>query len=244
MARALGGKVELWTRRLVLDVDSVDQALSILSSDERRRADSFRIATARNRFIGRHAHLREVLAVYLDDEPGIIPLVSRLNEPPRLDVPSDLRLSLSSSDDVSVVAIAHERAVGVDIERLDREVDMNAVAAAVFSPRECQAIKSVFSLERQALFFRIWTRKEAFVKALGVGFQRDFKSFDVVHDIAAGPDGTKAVVDDHQANDDSTYWLVQDIAGLPDFALACCAEGSDWTFELKRDQPEAYSFAS
>lgn len=237
MGRALGQKVELWTRRRLLNADSADQALSILSSDERRRANSFRNATARNRFIGRHAHLREVLAVYLDDEPANIPLISRLNEPPRLDVPSALRLSLSSSDDVSVVAIAQGRSVGVDIERLDREVDMSAVAATVFSHRERQAMKSVHSLKRQALFFQIWARKEAFVKALGAGFQRDFKSFDVVSDIATASDETKTVVHDHEANDDRTYWLVQDVAGPSDFALACCAEGSNWSFELKCDQP-------
>ena len=238
MQKALDGNVDIWTRRLVLDVDPVDQDLSILSVDERRRASRFRIATARNRFVGRHIHLREALAEYLDQVPASIPLMSRLNEPPRLDIQSDLRFSLSSSDDISVVAITRERAVGVDVEKLDLEVDINAVASTAFSHRECQAINAVCSLERRALFFRIWTRKEAFVKALGVGFGRDLKSFDVVPGNTAALGANNAIVDDHHETlDNGAHWLVQDITGVAGFALACCSEGSDWTVDLKRDQP-------
>jgi 4'-phosphopantetheinyl transferase len=236
MGLAAERTVELWTRRLALDVEPAEHDLSVLSTDERRRADGFQIAAARHRFVGRHVHLRQVLARYLDMPPASVPLLARLNEPPQLTVPSALRLSLSSSAGVSVAAIAWNRPVGVDVEHLDRDVDISAVAATVFSKQERQAVNRASASERQALFFRIWTRKEAFVKALGVGFMRDLKSFDVIRPALPERAATKAIINDQEAKDDGGRWLVQDVAGPSDFALACCAEGDDWTIVLKEDQ--------
>lgn len=236
MGLAAERTVELWTRRLALDAEPTEHDLSVLNADERRRADGFQVASSRNRFVGRHVHLRQVLARYLDMPSASVPLLARLNEPPQLTVPSALRLSLSSSADVSAAAIAWNRPVGVDVEHLARDVDISAVAATVFAKRECQAINMASAPERQALFFRIWTRKEAFVKALGIGFMRDLRSFDVIRPALPERAETKALINDEEAKDDGVRWLVQDVAGPSDFALACCAEGDDWTIVLKEDQ--------
>jgi len=78
-------------------------------------------------------------------------------------------------------------------------------------------------------FFRIWVRKEAFVKAIGLGLAVDLSSFDVLPLDFGGGAKDHALVVDHRGSDEAVRWLLRDIPAPPGFALACCAEGADWS---------------
>lgn len=231
-------EVHLWSRRLDLDAGPSERDLARLGPDERARAEGFRRSIDRHRFIGRHLHLRDVLAIYLGVAPDRVPLAAPLHEPPRLtsgEAASDLRFSLSGSADRSAIAIAWHRPVGVDIERIDPSVDTMSVARTLFSRGECAALDAASPDRRRALFFRIWARKEAFVKALGLGFGRDLESFDVLASDDGAAVSDQALVVDRDADLNDPRWLVTDVSGPSGFSRACCAEGDDWSIVLKED---------
>jgi len=227
-----GAEVHLWLRKLELGAAPADAAVSVLGPDERARAERFRRDDDRRRFILRHAHLRDVLARYLKTSPADVPLEAKLHQPPRLDagdLSAALRFSLSSSGDHSAVALAWRRPVGVDIEQIADDVEISAVAKAVFSQRERQALEAAPEFRRRAIFFRIWTRKEAYVKARGTGLTRDLGAFDVMRADGSSADQDQAPVVDRESESGGPPWVVRDVHGHSEFALACCAKGDDWT---------------
>lgn len=231
-------EVHLWQRGLDLRSEPPDRQTAWLNPDEKQRADNFRREADRRRFILRHGHLREILALYLNTRPDHVNLDARLHQPPGLaagDLAADLRFSLSGSRDQSVVALAWRRRVGVDIEAIDKDIDVDAVANNTFSRQECQALHAAPAIRRRAIFFQIWTRKEAFLKALEIGLMRNLKSFCVL-----GPDPktmaeSETMVADREAGPDDARWLVRDVHGPSAFALACCAEGNDWSIVRHED---------
>ncbi|MGI9420747.1 MAG: 4'-phosphopantetheinyl transferase family protein [Geminicoccaceae bacterium] len=236
---AAGSEVHLWLRRLALDAEPSANERASLDADERERAGHFLRDIDRRRFIRRHLHLREVLARYLHVASDGVPLETKLHRPPRLlgdHEANDLRFSLSSSGDRSAVALAWRRPIGVDIERIDPEAANDTVARTVFSLREREAMTATPDGEWQTLFFRIWARKEAFVKAQGTGLARDLMSFDVVQPDRRRRGGGEALVTDRQAEAGEPPWLVRDVHGPPDFALACCAKGDDWSIVCHEDE--------
>lgn len=224
-----------------------------LSSEEKSRANSFRHACDRHRFILRHTFLRAVLARYLNLLPEQVCFTSKVHEKPILIESrhgSDLHFSLSSSDDRVVIALAWRRRVGVDIERVRADLDIHGIAASVFSNVERKALQAATTGIQKNLFFKIWTRKEAFVKALGAGLQYDLKSFDVMQrsdGTEQGPEHFPGKRSQHRAssvrsenaldalivNDRSDQrrgqWLISDSRCCSGFASACCAQGSDWS---------------
>ena len=238
-ALAARSEVHLWLRRLALDAEPSASERASLGADERARAGHFLRDVDRRRFIRRHFHLREVLARYLHVAPAAVPLQATLHRPPRLlgvHEADDLRFSLSSSGDRSAVAVACRRPVGVDVERIDPDAANNMVARTVFSLCEREALAAAPDGEWQTLFFRIWARKEAFVKAKGTGLARDLMSFDVVQPDRRRGGNSQALVTDRQAEAGEPPWLVRDVVGPPDFALACCAKGDDWSIVYHEDE--------
>ena len=89
---------------------------------------------------------------------------------PQLAGRRDIDFSISHSDELALIAVARGRRVGADVERVRPRTDVLAIARGSLSVRERQAIESLETDEaRRAEFFRCWTRKEAYLKGLGVG---------------------------------------------------------------------------
>ncbi len=250
-----GSEVHLWSRRLDLQTPLRDDELGCLGPDEMLRANKFRFADNRLRFVRRHRHLREVLARYFGTSPALVPLAAPLHQPPRLTwnetvanetvaagLAASLQISLSSSADRSAVAVARDRPIGVDVELLDtgygnREAEVQAVAETAFTPAEHAVLETASGDEWWVVFFRIWARKEAFVKALGVGFGRDLMSFDVMTPDHRGASASETRVIDRVADSAAAGYWVRDVPAPPGFVLACCSTGTDWTIVSKENDP-------
>lgn len=114
--------------------------------------------------------LRRVLAAYLGGAPGEIELTEGEHGKPRLAAePARLAFNLSHSGDLALVAVARDREVGVDVERVKPERDLVAVAERALAPGEAAAVRAAAEPERARLFYGLWTRHEARLKCLGVG---------------------------------------------------------------------------
>lgn len=152
----------------------------ILSADERERANRFRFVQDKNRFIISRAMLRLHLAAYLDTDPHEIVFDHEVHGKPYIPGTS-LRFNLSHSGDAAAMAFTQDLDVGIDVESFKRRLnDPEALARRFFSEPEFQAYMS--AADRELTFFRIWTRKEAFIKATGEGMQRQLSSFVVSAD--------------------------------------------------------------
>ena len=154
----------------------------LLSQAERSRAARFRFERERRRFIVARATLRELLAERLDVPPESIEFVYAREGKPALAerfARSGWRFNLSHCGELAVYAFSRAREVGVDVEAVHAIAEADAIAARVFSRREHQAYRAAAASERPLAFFRGWTRKEAFVKALGGGLSMPLAELDV-----------------------------------------------------------------
>jgi 4'-phosphopantetheinyl transferase len=144
-----------------------------LSPSERERASKFRRERDRHTFIARRVLLREILSRYAGADPAAIEFVRSEFGKPRVKG-AELHFSASHSSGLALIAVSRTREIGVDVERIDPAFDREGVARHFFCGGEIGAAAG--SVEE---FFRIWTRKEAYVKAIGVGFSVAPESFDL-----------------------------------------------------------------
>jgi len=171
----LPGAVHLWR----IDADLEDRPLQIcrqlLSPQEQQRADRLRFAVHQRRFIASRGALRRILGQYLNCPPdqlafdygdqGKPVLVPGIN-------PLDLQFNLSHSEALTLVAIAPQHPVGVDLECRRSMNNLSALTRRFFSPAEFDAIQGCPAAEQELLFFRYWTAKEALLKAMGQGLSQ------------------------------------------------------------------------
>lgn len=148
--------------------------LALLSEAERERHARFRFAEDREIFLVAHALNRVHLARALGCEPAALSFQVSERGRPELAGPEAareprLRFNLSHTHGLVASALALEHDVGIDVERLDRNVELLAVGSRVFSARELEALHALPSEAQRARFFSLWTLKEAYVKAIGKG---------------------------------------------------------------------------
>jgi 4'-phosphopantetheinyl transferase len=193
---------EVVVARLDPDPEETRSLESLLSDAERQRAGRFRFAGHRRRFIVARARLREFLGARLGVQAERVALTYGENGKPRL-ANGELQFSVSHCDDVALFAFSKEVEVGVDVEAIRPVREADAIAAQFFTERERETYAALSPRERILGFLRLWTRKEAFVKALGAGFSVPVERFD----LSAAPRG----------------WRLQSFFPLPGFiaALAC-----------------------
>lgn len=172
--------VHLWHARFDWLADRYTAFEDMLAAEERLRAARYMAETVRLRFVLARGMLRQVLAGYMDIIPNALRLAYSLRGKPFIPG-SDLRFNLSHADGMIVLAISSGFEVGVDVERVRLMPEMATVARDNFSLYEQASLWSLPQVDQLPAFFRIWTRKEAVVKALGDGFA-SFGQFDVNHD--------------------------------------------------------------
>lgn len=166
-----------WTDLDAAGVEAAAGLLGLLDDLERARADRFRFQRDRRRFIVRRGLLRILLADRLGSSPEAIRFARNTYGKPMLHE-SDVRFSASHSHGVALYAVTRGVELGCDIERRDERIDIDDTAHSLFAPGEIAMLKIAQPGQRRAEFFRCWTRKEAYVKALGLGLSCPLASFD------------------------------------------------------------------
>jgi 4'-phosphopantetheinyl transferase len=174
--------VHVWAASLQVPDDTLHRLAKMLAPAEHRRADAFHFDLDRNRFMAGRGMLRTLLGRYLHAQPGTIWLEYGPNGKPLLAgqfAGNGLHFNLTHCDDLALLAVSRGRVVGVDVERI-RVLDGTQEMAACFcSPRENAQFLSLPSVEKDAAFFRLWTRKEAWLKATGKGVGQSLEKVEV-----------------------------------------------------------------
>lgn len=183
------GQVHLWRAVLDLPPAVAAELAGSLSAEEHERAGQLRGATVASRYRCARGWLRHLLGRYLDSDAGSIVLRGGTNGKPRLHPESWLRFNVSHSDGLVVVAVARDREVGVDIERIRADIDVGAVARRFLTVRQRGELASLADGARTQAFFALWTRNEAYLKGLGVGLDGGD------HEVDAAPGWSVAAFD-------------------------------------------------
>jgi len=176
------GDVHVWCVFLKRTAAELDALLPTLSPEEQARANRFHFERDKNRFIASHGALRAILGRYLDVAPAQLAFTQGQQGKPALAAAfgaSRLQFNLSHSGDMALCAVAYDRAIGVDVEQIRAVVDATQIARRFFSAGENEAFAAVPDAEKPQAFFNCWTRKEAYIKAIGEGLSCPLDAFDV-----------------------------------------------------------------
>jgi 4'-phosphopantetheinyl transferase len=172
--------VQIWYRQPESMTDAaVNAAAATLSADECARRDRFHFANDRRDYIVAHDLLRRSLSIYAHIIPNRWQFLAGAHGKPFISAPAQiLRFNLSRTRGLVACAVTRDMHVGIDVERMDRAVEVDLLAARYFSDSEIAALERAAG---NARFFELWTMKEAFIKAVGVGLSQPLNtvSFDL-----------------------------------------------------------------
>jgi len=224
------GEVHIWQAGLDLAQIEIEAFYRTLSEDEIQRANRYRFECDRRRFVARRGFLRQLLSIYIAILPSDFRLIENRYGKPFLAQQdfeaTGLHFNLAHSNDLALFAFARRRSVGVDLEQLRDDFDPMALAEGFFSTREKAIMRSLDEKDRRTGFFLGWTRKEAFIKALGKGLSVPLDQFDV--NLTPGePPRLLARRDEPQP---CLEWTLVDIDPGPGYLASLAVEG---------DQPDA-----
>lgn len=204
-----------------LELDALAAALLVyrgtLTDDERARADRFVFERDRVRFTAGRAQLREHLGAWLGIAPPEVPIAVEGNGKPFVRGREDLLFNLSHSEGQGLLALARRthgprERLGVDLEAKRPLRDLSGLARHVFSSRERAQLDATPAEGRPEVFYEVWTKKEAVIKALGDGVAYGLGRFSVPLL------GEPLVFED--PDEDPDEWMVEALSAGPGFAAA------------------------
>jgi 4'-phosphopantetheinyl transferase len=174
------GSVDCWK----IAVDDIDAAalaflFALLSSGERDRAGRFQRAEDRHSFTAAHGTLRLLLAPMLGTEPDALTFAANAYGKPGLVPRRAIEFNMSHSGGIVLIALAQHIPIGVDVEVQRPMPERAAIVRRYFHPGEAADFAAVPPADAEAAFFRCWSRKEAVVKALGLGMSLDLHRYRV-----------------------------------------------------------------
>jgi 4'-phosphopantetheinyl transferase len=220
-------EVHVWRVPLDWSPARLRKFRAVLSADEQEKADRFHFALDRMRHVVGRGVLRTILArctevsaeqLCFNYNPSGKPhLTNGSNEAPP-------QFNLSHSGELILIALTIGRAVGVDVERLRTDIEVERIAASFFSPNERLALRSVPVHLRFDAFFDCWTRKEAYIKAVGHGLSLPLDQFDV----SFVPGQEPALLATRPDPDEARRWSIQALDVGPDYRAAVAVEGAGW----------------
>jgi 4'-phosphopantetheinyl transferase len=226
-------EVHVWWANLGRPAEEVRELETLLSEDERRRADGFYFEKDREHYIVSRGTLRSIIGLYLDSSPARLRFSCNDFGKPFLaeELGRDgLSFNLSHSQGLALYGLTRGRKIGVDVEYVRPDVNVAGIAANFFSPREVAALNSLPPCDRRRAFFTCWARKEAYIKARGEGVSLPLDSFTV----SLKPGEPAALLDVAGDPLETARWQFHDLAPAPDYAAAVAAEGHDWRLTARQ----------
>jgi len=212
------GEVHIWSALPAVHQLDLDPA-AFLSPDEKKRMERFRFGTDRNNFLFCRSMLRMLLASYLGTSPAELCFAYSAHGKPSLSVPADnLQFNLSHSHGAVLFGFTRGRRIGVDVEHVRRDLNVEEIATRFFSTAEQIEIEQ--SSDKYQAFFHCWTRKEAFVKARGEGLSCPLDSFDVL----VAPEAEEVSLTTRPDPAEAWRWQLWSLNSIPGYAAAVAVE--------------------
>jgi len=225
-------KDEIIIWRIHLDYDRFDliNLSKTLSPDEKLRSDKFYFEKDRSRYVISHGILRELLSFYTGITPKEINFyVNDFGKPYLLPDRStdDIRFNISHSNQGTILAFSKEREIGVDLEFMKLDFPSVEIVDRFFSKKEKTEFLTLRKHERVEGFYKCWTRKEAYIKAIGKGLSIPLDSFDV----SLKP-GEPVELVDSRISEGGEEWSITDIDVWEGYTAAICIQKPGWRLKI------------
>jgi 4'-phosphopantetheinyl transferase len=230
-------EIHVWHISLRPTESRLSQLGASLSPEECARAERLAFEDARGRFIAAHGMLRTIIGRYVNEPPRALTFTAGPHGKPSLAGPrgavENVRFNLTHSHDVALIAVAHNREVGIDLERIRDSVDSLKLAERFFTPNEFERLQQLPENQANRLFFTLWTCKEAYLKAIGTGLSVDLDRCEVLPVPEELVARVRLLGESIPRND----CLVRILSLGPDYVGAVAAEGEGWRVS-HREWPE------
>ena len=216
-------QIHVWHIDLNISSDAIDASKNYLSLDELSRADTLSNTAVQRRFIARRALLRIILAKYLSKP--VLEIAFSYTPQRKLYLgnnPLNLTFNLSHCEDECLVAISLGYNVGIDIERTGRIKNYLSVVSLSLSQYEQDEILNYPKHEQEAAFIRVWTRKEAYTKAIGDGLLYAFPLFSISSD-AFSPQ----LIEDKNNKNNELTWSLHNIEVMKPYCACVCVDSNE-----------------
>jgi 4'-phosphopantetheinyl transferase len=207
-----------------------------LSSDEAARAGRFRFPVDHHRYAATRGLLRKLLAGYLSADPLALNFSYSAKEKPSLSPPyseSGITFNISHSGGVSLLAFTRKREIGVDVEEVRTDFEVDTIARRFFSSKEREQLVALPREKRFEAFFRCWTQKEAYIKATGDGLSLPLSQFDV----SIIPDDRDALIATRPDALEAAEWSMREVPAGPAYVAALCVRGRGWILKDWTNEP-------
>ena len=227
--------LHLWAIEIDARLTQAGDLFHLLCPEEQDRAN----ARSRNpgfaRFVVGRAMLRQLLAGYLNVSPQAIAFRYNPQGKPSIALPasSGLQFNLAHSSSMAVCAVTASSQVGIDLERINARRDFEGVAARFFNEAETCVLRKLPEARRALAFYRIWTQKEAYVKALGSGIASQIQHFDV----EAAPDQPMRLIANRQNPSEPGRWRFIEPPPISGYAAAVAVASGAWQVAHFRFSP-------
>jgi 4'-phosphopantetheinyl transferase len=231
------GEVHIWRTALDWPAKAIASLTNSLSPDEQQRMHRFRLERDRTRFLVGRGLLRMLLGRYLDMAPdqlhfGYTPygkphLMAGVGQLP-------LQFNVSHSGELLLIAVAAGRSLGIDVEQIRADIEVEQMAAHFFSPNEQRALAKLSGAAQIDAFFACWTRKEAYIKARGEGLSLPLDQFDV--SILPGEEARLLSTRPDPA--DAGRWSLTELDVAEGYKSALAVEGFGWTLACRHWSPQ------
>lgn len=233
-------QIDIW--RIHIDGQEVglQHYRRLLSSEEAQRADRFYFEEHRRRFTWARAAMREILSRYIGLAPQQLAFSYGTAGKPELSGELErtgIKFNLSHSNDIGLLAVTRGLAVGIDIELINSKFASDEIAECFFSASEIRHLRALPPAERVDAFFACWTRKEAYIKALGEGLSVPLDSFEV----AFGPGIAAALLQVRADPCELTRWSMYDLDTVTGYKAALVVEGREHRLHHVKWEPEILS---
>jgi 4'-phosphopantetheinyl transferase len=218
--RCATGEVHIWRIDLISTAISLKTLEATLSDEEREKANCFRSTQLRDRWVAARGALRHIVGSYVRSKPSSLVFQTGPYGKPYLSWPVvNIPFNLSHTASLALLAISSEGRVGVDAELIYPIAELEKISRRFFAAPEADEITALAPKARLAAFFACWTRKEAFVKALGNGLHIPIDRFRVT--VRAEEPPRLVSVDWHEPS----RWSMADV-GEPSVAATIAVDGS------------------
>ncbi len=223
----LPNEVHVWRVDLEASSAVVQRCEAVLSPAERTRAQRYVFERDRRRWTIARAALRHLLSRYLNTEPTQFEFALNEFGKPSLTTPykeMNIEFNLSHSAEIALYAFTRNRLVGIDVEYMRTDLDYDGMARHSFSVQEQHILSHLVGEEKRRAFFRGWTCKEAYAKALGKGFSQAFDQFTV----SLLPSQPLALLRQNEDQRELTRWSFMELNAGPGYTGALVVEGYEW----------------
>ena len=221
------GEIHVWRIELDQLAAQMEPLAQVLGPDERDRAERFHFERDRQRFVIARGALRFILSRYVGLAPARLRFTYGPYGKPSLATPfnrNELEFNVTHSHNLTLCAVKGAGSeLGIDVEYVRPVLEAEQIAGRFFSPAEQASLRACPPDQKLAAFFNCWTRKEAYLKALGEGLSRPLADFDVSLD----PGEPARLLQVKGQPEEAGRWFLEAFIPLPGYVAAVAAAGSD-----------------